>query len=82
MNHRKRSQDAGIRFDWLVNLTISFIRIGTHVLLTVDSECLYLCRLSRLSLEKHASAGMSIAMKLSPTQKARWSAGLSHNRGR
>jgi hypothetical protein len=71
INHRKRSHDAGIRFDCAENLTQSvMIRLATHVLLTVDSECRYLCRLSRLSFEKQAIAGMSMAMKLRPTQNA------------
>ena len=41
-----------------------------HVLETVDTGARRVCRLSRLSLEKQARAGMSIAAKLRTTQNA------------
>jgi hypothetical protein len=85
MNHRKRSQDEGMRFEngWPKNLMScqqvpghpddrpgDRCRLLAHVLEMVDSECRYLCRLSLLSFEKHAMAGMSIAKKLKATQNA------------
>jgi len=51
-------------------LSLTVNHMITHVLETVDTGARSVCRLSRLSLEKHARAGMSIAAKLRPTQNA------------
>lgn len=77
MNHKKRSQLAGILRPCIAKLRSSaffgypHLKSETaHVLATVESTERILCLLSRLSLEKHATAGMSMAMKLRVTQNA------------
>jgi hypothetical protein len=77
MNHKNRRQLAGILRENASpkNLSSSQYERGaiewpTHVMATEGTLLRRVCLLSRLSLEKQAIAGMSMATKDSTTQKA------------
>lgn len=87
MNHKKRNHDAGILFPKFLSKKLERSAFGgtsisrdTDVLVTELSEWRYLWRLSRLSFEKQASAGINIAAKLSRTQNATTVSGWSLQR--